>query len=170
MFWEKVKGWMRSHWKTVAAISLAMIAAIVVGAVCANPVGAPIVAAVAAIKIFSAIATMSPIWIPFVMGGLAAAATLIAAVTFNAATWVANWLDKKIDKKGAGAEKDASHHYPDIDDARSRRAMSQLGGQRNAATHGHESQGHYPSPHRRSRTPADIAEHTSRSPSNGIGL
>lgn len=127
--WNKIKGWMRSHWKTVAAISLAILAALVVGAICATPVGAPIVAAVASIKIFAAIATMSPIWIPFVMGGLAAAATLTLALLFNAATFISNWLDKTIDKKSPGGS-DSPDYRPLGSVNGSRRSMSKLGANR----------------------------------------
>jgi|GEM_PF-4528601 len=111
MTWEKIKAWMFRHWKTVAAVALALVAAIVMGAICATPVGAPIVAALVTIKIF---AVLSPIVMPFVIAGLTAAAVLATALLFNAATAVSNWLDKKLDKKGPG---DAEYEYEPVDSA-----------------------------------------------------
>lgn len=87
--------WWRRHWKWVVLALLAVLAAVAIGALCATPAGAGVVAAIASVKIFAALATMSAPALFFVTAGMTAAAVLMAGVLFNLAVSVANWFDKK---------------------------------------------------------------------------
>lgn len=101
---ERARVWFRSHWKLVAAVSLSILAATVMAALCATPVGAPIVAALATVKLFAFLGTVGPIALPFIMAGLTMAASLISFALFNAATWISNWIDNKANPKKDGGQ------------------------------------------------------------------
>lgn len=99
--------WLKSHWKLLTAIGLALLTAAVLAAlfVFVPPVAAAITTFLVANApaIGAAIAATSPVAGAFIVGGLAAAATLIGSAFINFVVSVTNLLDRKInsaEKKG----------------------------------------------------------------------
>jgi hypothetical protein len=118
--WKRLGNLMRRHWKFTAAIILALVAAIVIGALCATPVGAPIVAGIAGLSLFgavpfAAIGTMGLAAAAACCAGLSAAAVLAASLVFDVLVFAANKLSQWIEpKKGSGD----SGFRPSRDDSR----------------------------------------------------
>jgi hypothetical protein len=134
--WQKMGFLLRKHWKWVALALLAITAAIVVGALCATPAGAPLLAGIAGFSLFgaapfAAFATMSGVAASFAAAGIAAAGTVLIGVLFNAATAVSNWIGKCFETKNKDEEEDKKgFEWPCFRKSDSYVDMGRLGGKK----------------------------------------